>query len=71
MDVSGTWQSAFYTRRPWVGRFPMVTLSWMDEGWFAEYETALERNPPRYAIFDKVKLFYFNRYLFFSACQSY
>ncbi len=54
----------FILERPWVGRFPMVTLSWMDDGWFAEYETALERNPPRYAIFDKMELFSLNRSYF-------
>ena len=50
----------FILDRPWVGRFPMVTLSWMDEGWFADYAAALERNPPRYAIVNKEKLFYFS-----------
>jgi hypothetical protein len=50
----------FILNRPWVGRFSMVTLSWMDEGWFDDYETTLERNPPRYAIVYKIKPFYFN-----------
>jgi len=54
----------FILDRPWVGRFPMVTLSWMDEGWFADYAAALERNPPRYAIVNKEKLFYFNTSFF-------
>jgi hypothetical protein len=51
----------FILDRPWVGRFPMAILSWMDEGWFADYETALKRHPPRYAIFDKMKSFPFDR----------
>ncbi len=50
----------FILDRPWVGRFPMVILSWMDDGWFTDYETALKRNPPRYAIVDKMELFHFN-----------
>ena len=54
----------FILERPWVGRFPMALLSWMDEGWFADYETALARHPPRYAIFDKMKLFPLNRSCF-------
>jgi 4-amino-4-deoxy-L-arabinose transferase-like glycosyltransferase len=54
----------FILDRPWVGRFPTVTLSWMDEGWFADYEKALEDNPPRYAIFTKEKLFYFDTSIF-------
>jgi len=54
----------FMLQRPWVGRFPMATLSWMDEGWFADYAAALERNPPRYAIINKVMPFYFDTVYF-------
>ena len=54
----------FILARPWVGRFPIATLSWMDEGWFADYETALEHNPPQYAIVSKMKQFYFNTNFF-------
>jgi hypothetical protein len=50
----------FILNRPWVGRFPMAILSWMNEGWFTEYETTLENNPPRYAIISNMKTFYFN-----------
>lgn len=50
----------FILNRPWVGHFPVVTLSWMSEGWFADFEATLERNPPRYAIVDKEKDFYFD-----------
>jgi hypothetical protein len=50
----------FILDRPWVGRFPVVTLSWMDEGWFADFERTLERDPPRYAIVNKEKEFYFD-----------
>jgi hypothetical protein len=50
----------FILDRPWVGRFPMASLSWMDEGWFADYEKTLENHPPRYAILSKMKQFYFN-----------
>ena len=45
----------FILERPWVGRFPMVTLSWMDEAWFNDYMKAIELNPPRYAIIAKEK----------------
>jgi hypothetical protein len=52
----------FILDRPWVGRFPMVTLSWMDEGWFADYAAALQQHPPMYAIVTKEKLLlYFYR----------
>jgi hypothetical protein len=50
----------FMLQRPWVGRFPTATLSWLDEEWFADYEMALERNPPEYAIVNKVMPFYFD-----------
>ena len=51
----------FILQRPWVGRFPIATLSWMDEGWFADYVKALERDPPGYAIVNKVMPFYFEQ----------
>ncbi len=54
----------FILQRPWVGRFPMVPLSWMDEGWFADYAAALERNPPGYAIVNKKMPFYFDTVYF-------
>jgi len=50
----------FILDRPWVGRFPMAILSWMDEGSFADYKMTLEKNPPRYAIVARMKQFYFN-----------
>ena len=50
----------FILDRPWIGRFPVVTLSWMNEGWFAGYEATLEHDPPRYAIVNKEKDFYFD-----------
>lgn len=43
----------FILHRPWVGRFPMVTMTWLDERWFNEYMKCLNDNPPRYAIVDK------------------
>jgi hypothetical protein len=54
----------FILDRPWVGRFSMPILSWMDEGWFADYEKTLESDPPRYAILIKEKLFYYSVPLF-------
>jgi len=54
----------FILDRPWVGRFPMATFFWMDEGWFTDYEKTLEANPPRYAIINKVMPFYFKNIYF-------
>ncbi len=54
----------FMLHRPWVGRFPMVPLSWMDEGWFTDYAAALEQKPPRYAIVNKKMPFYFDKVYF-------
>jgi hypothetical protein len=50
----------FILDRPWIGHFPVVTLSWMDEGWYADFEATLKRNPPKYAIVNKEKDFYFD-----------
>jgi len=54
----------FILQRPWVGRFPMATLSWLDDGWFAEYEKTLELSPPRYAIINKKMPYYFETIYF-------
>ena len=54
----------FILQRPWVGRFPMAALSWIDEGWFADYAAALQQNPPRYAIVNKKMPFYFDKVYF-------
>ena len=54
----------FILDRPWVGHFPMTTLSWMNEDWFADDEAVLERDPPGYAIIKKEKLFYFDKAYF-------
>jgi len=54
----------FLLNRPWVGRFPMVTLSWMDDQGFADYEATLEQNPPNFAIVKKEKNFYFDKTYF-------
>jgi len=50
----------FILHRPWVGRFPVATLSWLNDAWFDEYEKALALNPPRFAIVNKVMPFYFD-----------
>ena len=54
----------FILNRPWVGRFPVATLSWMDESWFADYASALEREAPRYALINKVMPAYFKTVYF-------
>jgi len=54
----------FLVNRPWVGRFPQATLSWEDEDWFADYEKALESDPPKFAVVDKVIPFYFDSIYF-------
>jgi len=52
----------FILHRPWVGHFPVATLSWLSEDWFADYEIELQQNPPRYAIVNKKMPFYFDDY---------
>ncbi|MDE2222201.1 MAG: hypothetical protein KGK03_03920 [Candidatus Omnitrophica bacterium] len=54
----------FILMRPWVGRFPVATLSWMDDAWFAEYESVLKSNPPKFAIVNKVMADCFNKVYF-------
>ena len=39
-------------------------MSWMDEGWFADYAAALQQNPPLYAIVNKKMPFYFDKVYF-------
>ena len=40
----------FWVDRPFVGRFPIVTFSWMDERWYAELVANLTNHLPRYVI---------------------
>jgi len=40
----------FWFDRPFVGRFPIVSFSWVDEGWHRELVNDLIRTKPRYAI---------------------
>ncbi len=54
----------FILNRPWVGRFPMGTSPWLDEGWFIEYEKDLQAAPPEYAIVNKVIPSYFEKNYF-------
>ncbi len=54
----------FILARPWVGKFPTATLSWIDDGWFNAHMDALQRSAPRYAIVDKQPPEYFERSYF-------
>ena len=44
---------SFIVNRPFVGRFPMVTLSWLKESWYQELLSALRKAPPRLAVVSK------------------
>lgn len=44
---------SFIINRPFVGRFPMVTMSWFKESWHEEFMKDLKSEMPRYAIIDK------------------
>ena len=43
----------FIINRPFVGRFPNVTFSWMNDRWHQEILAELKQNPPRYATMPK------------------
>ncbi len=40
----------YWCDRPFIGRFPIATLSWADEGWHREYVEDIKRVNPRYVI---------------------
>lgn len=40
----------FWADRPFVGRFPIATFSWMDERWHEELITDFKKAAPRYVI---------------------
>ena len=40
----------FIVDRPFAGRFPMVTLSWIGPKWHEEFMAQLRKNPPAYAV---------------------
>ncbi len=44
---------SFIIDRPFVGRFPMVTMAWFKEEWHAEFMADLKKEMPRFAIIDK------------------
>ncbi|MBI3315226.1 MAG: hypothetical protein HYZ86_04755 [Candidatus Omnitrophica bacterium] len=43
----------FLADRPFVGRFPIATFSWFDEGWHQELMADLKKSRPRYVILTK------------------
>ena len=49
----------FILNRPWVGKFPLTTLAWMDEGFYTDYMKELMRLQPQYAIVNKQMPEYF------------
>ncbi|MBF0522061.1 MAG: glycosyltransferase family 39 protein [Candidatus Omnitrophica bacterium] len=43
----------FIVNRPFVGRFPIVSLSWISPQWHREFMTALEAQTPKYVVMYK------------------
>lgn len=43
----------FIVDRPFVSRFPVVTLSWIGTGWHKEFMAALDRDKPSYIVMYK------------------
>ncbi len=43
----------FITARPWVGRFPTVTLAWLKDDWHRELMRDLTLTPPRFAVLNQ------------------
>ena len=43
----------FLFERPFLGRFPMTTFSWLRSEWFAEWRSAFTSAPPRLAVVSK------------------
>ena len=43
----------FLADRPFVGRFPIATFTWFDEGWHQEWMADLKKSKPRYVILTK------------------
>ena len=43
----------FIVDRPFVGRFPVGTLTWFNERWHHELLAALKEQKPRYAVLTK------------------
>lgn len=41
---------SFWADRPFVGRFPIATFSWMDERWYEELIADFKKTVPRYVI---------------------
>ncbi len=39
--------------RPFVGRFPMVTFTWLNEEWHEEFLSSLKKDPPKMVLLDK------------------
>ena len=50
---------SFIVDRPFVGRFPMVTTSWINDQWYQELFTQLKTTQPRFAVAPKVLPDYF------------
>lgn len=44
---------SFIIDRPFVGRYPMVTMAWFREEWHADFMDDLKAEKPRYAVVDK------------------
>lgn len=44
---------SFYANRPFVGRFPMVNLSWFSQDWHEELLGNLKDHPPRCVVMPR------------------
>lgn len=44
---------SFIIDRPFLGRYPMVTMSWFKEQWHEDFMRDLKNEMPRYAVIDK------------------
>jgi hypothetical protein len=44
---------SFIVDRPFVGRFPMATFSWIHPDWAVELIEDLEKSPPKIAVVEK------------------
>ncbi|MBF0489122.1 MAG: hypothetical protein HQL15_00705 [Candidatus Omnitrophica bacterium] len=40
----------FIVNRPFIGRFPVATLSWLGRGWHEEFKGSLEKQKPAYVV---------------------
>lgn len=54
----------FILERPWIGKFPMAILSWIDDKWYGEYMQELNKTKPKYLVANKVPPHYLEKSAF-------